>query len=228
MTIVTILWVAVAVAVILALAIGYVLLRRRREGPRRRFGPEYEHALNEQDSRGEAEQELRAQEKRFATLDIIPLTPASRQTYAERWTRLQERFVDVPGPAVTEADQLVTAAMAERGYPTGGFRQQLADLSVVHGRTLHHYRQAHRISGRAASGDASTEDLGQAMVHYRVLFEELLANDDEHRPQPAATPPRATSTRRRAGEPLTKRLAASGGHDEGEERRQVREPRGAH
>ncbi|SEH03528.1 hypothetical protein SAMN05444920_13831 [Nonomuraea solani] len=180
----TIVWIAVAVALILALAVGYVMLRQRRQGLRQRFGPEYEHALNEQDSRGQAEQDLRAREKRFATLDIRPLTPASRQTYAQRWAKLQERFVDAPGPAVTEADELVTAAMAERGYPTEDFQQQLADLSVVHGRTLHHYRQAHEISMRATSGEASTEDLRQAMVHYRALFEELLDDGDEHHPQP--------------------------------------------
>ncbi|GAA3525351.1 hypothetical protein GCM10022419_000010 [Nonomuraea rosea] len=181
----TMIWTAVAVAVVLALAVGYVLPRRRRQRLRRRFGPEYEHTLNEQDSRGKAVQELRAREKRFATLDITPLTPSSRQIYAQRWTKLQERFVDAPGPAVTEAGELVTAAMAERGYPTEDFRQQLADLSVVHGRTLHHYRQAHEISRRAAPGEASTEDLRQAMVHYRALFEELLDNGDEHHPQPA-------------------------------------------
>ncbi|MFC4120459.1 hypothetical protein [Nonomuraea zeae] len=187
MSIMTMAWVAVAIAVVLALAVGYVMLRQRRQGLRRRFGPEYEHTLNEQDSRGEAEQELRAREKRFATLDITPLTPASRQTYAGQWTELQERFVDAPGPAVTEADELVTAAMAERGYPTEGFRQQLADLSVVHGRTLHHYRQAHEISTRATSGEASTEDLRQAMVHYRVLFEELLDDGDGHHTRPPET-----------------------------------------
>ncbi|MEV0386751.1 hypothetical protein [Nonomuraea sp. NPDC050643] len=183
----TMIWLAVAVAVGLALAVGYVLLRQRRHGLRRRFGPEYERTLNERDDRGAAEQELRAREKRFATLDITPLTPASRQTYAQQWTNLQERFVDAPGPAVTEAGELVTAAMAARGYPTDGFEQQLADLSVVHGRTLHHYRQAREISTRATSGEASTEDLRQAMVHYRVLFEELLDDGDEHHPQSAET-----------------------------------------
>jgi hypothetical protein len=188
----TMIWIAVAVAVVLALAVGYVLPRRRRQRLRRRFGPEYEHTLNEQDDRGQAEQELRAREKRFATLDITPLTPTSRQTYAQQWATLQERFVDAPGPAVTEADELVTAAMAERGYPTENFEQQLADLSVVHGRTLHHYRQAHEISTRVTPGETSTEDLRQAMVHYRALFEELLdnsdGNDDEHHPQPAEAP----------------------------------------
>ncbi|MEU7744316.1 hypothetical protein [Nonomuraea sp. NPDC049158] len=181
----TMTWLAVALAVVLILAIGFVVLRQRRQRLRQRFGPEYERLINDRDNRGEAEQELRAREKRVATLDITPLTPESRQTYAEQWTNLQERFVDAPGPAVTEADKLVTAAMAERGYPTEDFEQQLLDLSVAHGRTLHHYRQAHEISGRAAPGEASTEDLRQAMVHYRVLFEDLLDNGDEHHRQPA-------------------------------------------
>jgi hypothetical protein len=68
----------------------------------------------------------------------------------------------------------VTALMAERGYPTEGYEQQLADLSVEHANTLDHYRAAHDVSGRAAGGNATTEDLRQAMVHYRALFEELL------------------------------------------------------
>ncbi|MFI9561256.1 hypothetical protein [Nonomuraea endophytica] len=183
MSITAIFWAAFAVSMLLALAIGYVLLRRQRL--RRRFGPEYDRALHGGDGRGEAEQELRAREKRFATLDITPLTPDSRHSYAQQWAALQERFVDAPAPAVTGADELVTAVMAERGYPTGDFRQQLADLSVVHGRTLHHYRQAHEISTRVAPGEASTEDLRQAMVHYRVLFEELLDEGDGRHPQPA-------------------------------------------
>ncbi len=188
MSIMTMVCVVVAVAVVLGLATGYALLRQRRQGLRRRFGSEYEHTLNEPDSRGEAERELRAQEKRFATLDVTPLTPASRQAYAGQWTKLQERFVDAPGPAVTEADELMTAAMAERGYPTEGFKQQLANPSAVHSRTLRHYRQAHDISRRVAPGEASPEDLRQAMVHYRILFEELLDDDGEHHPQPAEVP----------------------------------------
>ncbi|WP_435875687.1 hypothetical protein [Nonomuraea jabiensis] len=154
------------------------LAAQRRHGLRGRCGPGYEHSLTEREDRAEAEQELRAREKRFATLDITPLAPASRQTYARQWATLQERFVDAPGPAVTAADELVTTVMAERGYPTEDFRQQLADLSVVHGRILYHYRQAHEISRRAAPGESSTEDLRQAMVHYRVLFEELLDDGD--------------------------------------------------
>ncbi|MCA2228811.1 hypothetical protein [Nonomuraea aurantiaca] len=176
MTAGTLIWVAVVVVVVVAIAaVAYLALRhQRRSRLRERFGPEYERTLAGQENRGAAEQELLAREERVAELDIRPLAPESRQTYAVRWTEVQERFVDAPGFAVTEADQLVTAVMAERGYPIEDFEQRVSDLSVGHGDTLDHYRQAHEISGRVATKKASTEELRQAMVHYRSLFEELL------------------------------------------------------
>jgi hypothetical protein len=172
----TITWVAVVVAAVVAiLAVGYLVTRQqRRNRLQERFGPEYERTLSERESRREAEQELREREQRHATLDIRPLAPESQSTYSKKWTEVQERFVDAPGFAVTEADHLVTAVMADRGYPTEGFEQQVSDLSVAHGPTMDHYRQAHEISSRAARQEASTEELRQAMVHYRALFEELL------------------------------------------------------
>jgi hypothetical protein len=172
----TLIWVAVVAVVVVALvAVGYLVLQqRRRDHLRERFGPEYERIVAEHDNRRDAEQELLDRERRHAELDLHPLTEQSRDTYANRWTEVQERFVDAPGFAVTEADQLVTAVMAERGYPTEDFEQRLSTLSVGHAKTLDHYRTAHEISGRAARKEASTEDLRQAMVHYRALFEELL------------------------------------------------------
>ncbi|MEQ4716045.1 hypothetical protein [Nonomuraea sp. B19D2] len=173
----TFIWVAVVVVAVVALAaVAYLVLgqQQRRRHLRERFGPEYERAVAEHDNRREAEQELLDRERRHAELDVHPLTEESRDTYANRWTEVQERFVDAPGFAVTEADQLVTAVMAERGYPTQDFEERLSTLSVGHAATLDHYRTAHEISGRAARKEASTEDLRQAMVHYRALFEELL------------------------------------------------------
>ncbi|MGW4798386.1 hypothetical protein ACWEPC_38820 [Nonomuraea sp. NPDC004297] len=169
-------WVAVVVAVVALAAVGFLTLRQRRRAHlRERFGPEYERTVAEHgDNRREAEQELLDREQRHAELDIRPLSEESRESYAGRWGEVQERFVDAPGPAVTEADQLVTAVMAERGYPTDDLEQRLSDLSVGHPSTLGHYRTAREISGRAARKEASTEDLRQAMVHYRALFEELL------------------------------------------------------
>ncbi|MEV4354787.1 hypothetical protein ACWEPL_23630 [Nonomuraea sp. NPDC004186] len=172
----TLIWVAVVAVVVVALvAVGYaVLQQRRRDHLRERFGPEYERIVSEHDTRHEAEQELLDRERRHAELGIHPLTEESRDTYANQWTEVQERFVDAPGFAVTEADQLVTAVMAERGYPTENYEERLSTLSVGHAKTLDRYRTAHEISGRAARKEASTEDLRQAMVHYRALFEELL------------------------------------------------------
>jgi hypothetical protein len=169
-------WVVVVVVAVVAIAaVGYVVLQQqRRSRLRTRFGPEYERLVSERDNRRDAEQELLAREQRHSELDIQPLPEESRDSYATRWTEVQERFVDSPGFAVTEADQLVAAVMAERGYPTEDFEQRLSDLSVGHAATLDHYRTAHEISGRAARKEASTEELRQAMVHYRALFEELL------------------------------------------------------
>lgn len=169
-------WVAVViVAVLVILAVGYLVsARNRRRHLQDRFGPEYERTVRESDSRREAEQELLAREERHAKLDIRPLDAATRDRYAQKWAEVQERFVDAPGFAVTEADALVTAVMADRGYPTDDFEQRLSDLSVAHAATLDHYRKAHEISSRAARQDATTEELRQAMVHYRALFQELL------------------------------------------------------
>ncbi|TDD22249.1 hypothetical protein [Nonomuraea diastatica] len=172
----TYIWVAVVVIAVVALAaVAYVVQQqKRRNHLRERFGPEYERIVADHDNRRDAEQELLDREQRHSELDIRPLPEESRETYANRWTEVQERFVDAPSFAVTEADQLVTAVMAERGYPTEDFEQRLSDLSVGHAATLDHYRTAHEISGRAAEKKASTEELRQAMVHYRALFEELL------------------------------------------------------
>ncbi|GAA0384775.1 hypothetical protein GCM10009530_39560 [Microbispora corallina] len=187
-------WVAVVIVVVLAiLAIGYFVSRQnRRRHLQDRFGPEYDRAVRESDSRKAAEQELLAREERHAQLDIRPLAPEARETYTRKWTEVQERFVDAPGFAVTEADALVTAVMADRGYPTDDFEQRLSDLSVAHAATLDHYRQAHDISSRAARQDATTEELRQAMVHYRALFQELLeagAGDHDDRTTAAGAVP---------------------------------------
>ncbi|GAA2915633.1 hypothetical protein GCM10010517_81690 [Streptosporangium fragile] len=177
----TVSWVVVVVVAVVAIvAVGYFLLQQqRRHRLRDRFGPEYERTVQEHDSRREAEQELMARQQRVDSLDIRPLDAGTREIYARKWMEVQERFVDAPGFAVTEADHLVTSVMAERGYPTENFEQRLSDLSVAHGRTLDHYRQAHEISGRAARKEASTEELRQAMVHYRALFEELLGGSGD-------------------------------------------------
>jgi FtsZ-interacting cell division protein ZipA len=164
------------VVIVLVLAVLLVLARMqaRRRRLRERFGPEYERMVADADDPRAVEQELKAREKRHAELPIRALSADARDRYAREWVDVQERFVDEPVEAVSEADRLLTAVMAERGYPTEKYEQQVADLSVEHAGTLDRYRAAHDVSGRAAAGTATTEDLRQAMVHYRALFEELV------------------------------------------------------
>ncbi|WP_338743057.1 hypothetical protein [Actinomadura luteofluorescens] len=177
----TAIWVVVALVVVAVLAAaGYLAMTRSRTARlRRRFGPEYDRVLERQGGRAAAERELRSREQRHEELELRELDPRRREEYREQWVRVQERFVDAPEAAVEQADQLVTVVMGERGYPARGFEEKVAHLSVEHGRTMDHYRRAHTISGKAATQEASTEDLRQAMVHYRALFEELLAPHGE-------------------------------------------------
>jgi hypothetical protein len=169
----TIVAIIVAVVVIAALVIGLMAVMRRRR-LQQRFGPEYDRLASEHDSKLKADAELSGRERRVHDLDIRPLTPSARASYAGQWAAIQERFVDTPAEAVAASQVLVVAVMTERGYPAEHRDQMLADLSVEHASTLDHYRAAEEISEGAAAGTASTEDLRQAMIHYRALFRDLL------------------------------------------------------
>ncbi|TNH21218.1 hypothetical protein FHG89_32065 [Micromonospora orduensis] len=168
--------VLVVLVVVAALAVALRSLGRRR-ALRDRFGPEYDRVVAEQDSRSAAERELRDRERRHAELTLTPLTPESRARYAAAWEELQVRFIDSPGETVGDADELVTRLIEEQGYPTGDFSDQIAHLSVEHARTLTNYRDAHEIHLRNSRGEASTEELRQAVVHYRALFTDLLGTE---------------------------------------------------
>ncbi len=159
-----------AIVVIARLAMSW----RQRRHLREQFGPEYSRVVDHADNRRDAEQELTARERRHGDFDLRQIPAQRRAEYQSRWTAVQEHFVDTPDAAVGEADELVTIVMAERGYPTNGYQQQVADLSVEHARTLDHYRAAHEVNERRRDETTSTEDLRQAMVHYRALFDDLL------------------------------------------------------
>ncbi|MEV0004013.1 hypothetical protein AB0H28_17240 [Micromonospora sp. NPDC050980] len=169
--------IVIVVVVVVAALVAFAVVANRRRALRQRFGPEYDRAVEEQDSRGAAERELRERERRHAELELTPLSPESRARYAAAWEDLQVRFVDSPAETVGDADELVSRLIAERGYPTGDFSDQIAHLSVEHARTLTHYRDAHEIRQRNERGEAGTEDLRQALVHYRALFADLLGED---------------------------------------------------
>jgi len=179
----TVIIVVIVVAVVVAGAgVFGVMAVRRRRALQQRFGPEYDRLVGERGSRREAEAELTDRERRVQDLDIQPLTDVARAGYAGQWMGIQEQFIDAPADAVSGAQLLVAAVMTERGYPVEQDDQVLADLSVGHSGTLDRYRAAEEISGKAAAGTASTEDLRQAMVHYRVLFADLLGEPADSEP----------------------------------------------
>jgi hypothetical protein len=182
--------VIVAIIVIVLVVAGLLLTRQRRSQQLKQgFGPEYDRAVEERGGdRRAAEAELQERRQRREKFEVRELEPAARDRYAERWRTAQRRFVDEPGPAVGEADALVMEVMRDRGYPVADeFEQRAADVSVDHPQVVEHYRAAHGISARATAGEATTEDLRQAMVHFRALFVELLGAEE----QPARDEPQA-------------------------------------
>lgn len=172
-------WIAVAVVavVLLVLAVWAAARARRRSHLKHRFGPEYEHTVEETGSRNEAEAELKQREKRVEGYEIRALSASERDGFTQRWRSVQATFVDDPPTAVTEADRLVTELLETRGFPVGDFRQRQADVSVRHPQVVHHYREARELARRTRDGEATTEDLRQAMKHYRTLFDALLTDD---------------------------------------------------
>jgi hypothetical protein len=169
---------AIVAIVLIALVVAGLLVARQRRSQQLQegFGPEYDHTVEERGGdRRQAEAELQERRQRREKFEIRELDDDARDRYVERWRAAQRRFVDEPAPAVGEADALVIEVMRERGYPVADeFEQRAADVSVDHPKVVEHYRAAHAISSKATAGDASTEDLRQAMVHFRALFAELL------------------------------------------------------
>ena len=165
----------IAVAVILVgivawLAWSGVQTRRLKK----RFGPEYDAVERRLGSKAKAEAELRRREKRVERFEIVPLSPADAARFAQSWTRLQGSFVDDPKGVLIEADRLVRELLAKRGYPVADFELRAADISVDHPVVVSNYRSAQRIVSMDQRGEASTEDLRKAVVHFRALFDELL------------------------------------------------------
>jgi hypothetical protein len=182
-------WILIAVVaflVIVSIALLIARQRRRRRSLREWFGPEYDRSVKSERSRRKAEGELAGRAKRRDELDIRPLTEPARERYAAQWTELQGRFVDRPVVAVVEADELITQLMRDRGYPVDDFESQSDMISVDHPDVVQNYRTGHTIYMQTTDGDASTEDLRRAVVAYRALFEDLLAdgsNSDERTPR---------------------------------------------
>jgi hypothetical protein len=188
--------VLVTVVVVLLVIIGVLVARQQRSrGLKADFGPEYNRVVTQRGDQRSAERELTNRRKRVSEFEIRPLAPADRERYVERWGVAQRRFVDEPEAAVGEAHLLVQQVMHDRGYPVDDdFEQRAADVSVEHPEVVENYRAANSISLRAQRGQANTEQLRQAMVHFRALFDDLLAPSDR-------TPARDDDSSERAAMP---------------------------
>jgi len=175
----TILWIVIALAVVLVVVVvvAAVMARGRRRHLQERFGSEYDRTVEGADRRRQAEHELREREERHDELDLRPLSDASRQRYSQQWQDMQSGFVDRPQVAVADADRLITDLMRERGYPVDDFDTRSELVSVDHPDVVQNYRTAHGIAQRTVEGRTSTEDLRQAVISYRALFEEMLTDD---------------------------------------------------
>jgi len=198
--------IVIAVVIVVAILMLVALTMQRRRHLKEQFGPEYDRLVDSEGGRRAAESELRERERRHDSLELRPLDLTTRDRYVAQWARVQELFVDDPRSAVSQAGQLLTAVMTDRGYPAEeDDEQRIADLSVEHSRTLDRYRSAHAVSVRADEDGASTEELRNAMVDYRALFQELLAvdkdldtnervgSDESDRPDRFSAPERAGS-----------------------------------
>ena len=172
-------WILILVVlVVIAVAAWWFVRQRQRTQLRERFGPEYDRAVREHGNPRRAESALKEREKQVEQLEIRPLSPVDHARFTEAWRATQARFVDDPTGAVTEADRLVAEVMRTRGYPVGNFEERAALISVDHANVVTNYRAARRIAQANERGEASTEDLRQAVVHYRALFEDLLQTDE--------------------------------------------------
>ena len=173
------LWIVIVIVVwVIVVAAGMAVRRRRTMMLRERFGPEYDRTVEAQKNQRAAEADLRDRERYRAGLDIKPLSGAARARYTDEWRVVQQSFVDQPEDATTAAYDLVNRVMAERGYPMSDFGAQADLVSVDHPDVVQNYRVAHGIHERAQRQEASTEDLREALIRYRSLFEELLRDDD--------------------------------------------------
>jgi hypothetical protein len=181
-------WIVLVVLVVASIGLVLAMLgassgRRRHLELKRRFGPEYDRAVEQHGNVPLAERELLAREKRIEQLHLRPLPGPERAQFGASWEHAQARFVDDPSGAVREADQLIKLVMGARGYVVEHYEQRVADLSVEHAQVVQHYRAARALSDLNREARANTEDLRQAFVHYRALFTDLLEQPQHLDPQ---------------------------------------------
>ena len=170
----TTVWVLVGVVIVVALVAYFLYRNRRTAALRDSFGDEYDRTVDEAGSRAKAEAALHERQERVAKLEIRPLDERERMEFSRDWRNTKAVFVDSPVEAVHHADRLLSDIMQARGYPMADFDRRYEDLTVDHGEVARHYRDGHDIVMRHGKGQASTEDLRQAMIHFEALFDDLV------------------------------------------------------
>lgn len=180
-------WILIVIAIVAVIAVAALTARKRRTAVlRRRFGPEYDRAVRAREDRRAAEADLRARERQRAQFEIKPLPESARLGYLDEWRDVQELFVDEPAEAVETADALVIRVMAARGYPMSDFESQADLLSVDYPDVVDNYRAAHGVRELSGTQQASTEDLREALLRYRSLFDQLLKAESAASPRDEA------------------------------------------
>jgi hypothetical protein len=172
-------WVVVAAVVLVLIGVallvgGRVRGRRRTAALRRHFGPEYDHVLQQSGGRSPGESELRRRLGRRRELEVRDLDADERERFADRWGQAQNSFVENPRTGLRDADLLVQQVMRERGYPVEHFSEREQMISVDHPDLVGHYRAAHEVAVADTRGEAGTEEIRQAMMDYRYLFDEMI------------------------------------------------------
>jgi len=175
--------IVIIVIALAAFAAFYTAQRQRSRQLRTHFGPEYERAVHGYGERRAAERALVERAERVKKLEIRPLPALQRDELAREWEAVQARFVDDPGSAIRAAHQLLANVMHEQGYPAGGPAEEIDLLSVHHPGAVQHYRAALQLAAERDRGNGGTEELRQALIHYRALFDDLLHRDEARAPK---------------------------------------------
>jgi len=169
----------VAIALVIVGLLGVVISRRQRTKKlQEKFGPEYDHIINERGDQRQAEHELAARLDHVKKLEIRPLSAEETGRFTSEWQATQAEFVDEPLTALQKADQLIREVMEAKGYPVADFEQQVGDISVDFPELVMDYRGLHLIAVKDPEEKVSTEEMRQAMVHGRALFENLMKNHE--------------------------------------------------
>ena len=168
----------ILVLVIVGVILGAIFARRKRSQRfQNKFGPEYDRTVQTMGNQKKAQTEMDDRQKHVDTLNIRPLSISERERYQAEWTAIQAKFIDQPGQATVEADHLIMEVMQKRAYPVSDFEQRAADISVNYPALVSNYRAAREIAVKNEQHSANTEELRQAMIYYRSLFDELLETE---------------------------------------------------